>query len=105
MAKKTNSKKTLSADEREALLGTLKGRFEKKGSAFRAEMSDAKLEAHFADATRGDPAPAIELVVKLKAQKAGNALMTIRVGPLGATGIMGSAMEGRSFIVASPLGP
>jgi hypothetical protein len=83
----------------DAVLGGVKGRFEKKGSAFRAEMSDAKLEAHFADATRGDPAPAIELVIKLKAQKAGNALMTVRVGPIGATGTMGSAMEGRSFIV------
>jgi hypothetical protein len=85
----------------ETTLGGVKGRFEKKGSAFRAELTDAKVEAHFADATRADPAPSIELIVKLKAQKAGSGLMTIRVGPLGATGTMGSVMEGRSFIVTA----
>ncbi len=84
----------------EVTLGGAKGQFEKKGSAFRAEISDAKLDAHFADASRADPAPSIELVVKLRAERPGNGLMTVRVGPLGATGIMGSAMEGRSFVVA-----
>jgi hypothetical protein len=84
----------------DATLGGAKARFEKKGSSFRAEISDAHLDAHFADASRADPAPSIDLVVRIRAQRAGNALMTVRVGPLGATGITGSAMEGRSFVVA-----
>ena len=37
-----------------------------EGSAFRVEISEAKLEAHFADASRADPAPSIDLVVKLR---------------------------------------
>jgi hypothetical protein len=85
----------------EATLGGAKARFERKGSAFRCEISEAHLDAHFADASRGDPAPSIDLVIRIRAQRAGNALMTVRVGPIGATGIMGSAMEGRSFVVVA----
>jgi hypothetical protein len=76
--------------------------FSRRGSVLRAELPDVTLDAGLAD-TKPKPPPEAEpsfhLVVRIRGERAGSSLMTIRVGPLGATGITGSAMQGRSFVV------
>lgn len=69
----------------------------------RAELVEANLEAASAPPQQKGPQPpiplpAITLEVELRGKLAGSALLTVRVGPLGATG---SAMCGRPFEVTS----
>jgi hypothetical protein len=78
--------------------------FEKRGATWRAELPDAELEAGFADAADAKLVggqPTVSLVVEALGERAGSALMTVRVGPMGATGTTGSALQGRSVTVAA----
>jgi hypothetical protein len=75
--------------------------FASRGSVLRAELADAALDAGFADiksVPKGSD-PTFDLVVRVRGERPGSALMTVRVGPLGASGTSGSALQGRSFSV------
>jgi hypothetical protein len=64
----------------------------------RAELPHAALDAGVADPKTTDN-PAFELTVRVRCARPGNALLMIRVGPLGAEGTAGSGLQGRGFVV------
>jgi hypothetical protein len=86
-----------------AVDGSGTGEFTKRGSVLRAELPEVQLEAGLADKKGAPPdaEPTLQLIVGIRGERAGSSLMTIRVGPLGATGSSGSALQGRSFVVES----
>ncbi|WP_437717196.1 hypothetical protein WMF45_12730 [Sorangium sp. So ce448] len=63
-----------------------------------APASPAAKRAEGASAAR-PPRPAIVIELRVRAERAGQGLLSVRVGPRGATGTAGSAMVGRSFTV------
>jgi hypothetical protein len=77
--------------------------FELRGGVARAELPEVVVEAGYAapekKGTPMPPQPIRVLELRVKGAKQGQALMTVRVGPRGATGSSGSAMAGRSFVV------
>jgi hypothetical protein len=78
--------------------------FVRKGAAARAELPEVGLDAGFAPASgRGAPPapaqPAIVIELRVRAERAGQEILSVRVGLRGATGTAGSAMVGRSFAV------
>ena len=68
-----------------------------------APCCDVPVEAGYAapekKGTPMPPQPIRVIEVRVKAAKQGQGIMTVRVGPRGATGSSGSAMAGRSFVV------
>jgi hypothetical protein len=76
--------------------------FAANGSVLRAELSAIVLDAGYADlkaVPKGTPQPGFDLALAVRGAKAGSALMTVRVGPLGAVGPAGSAMQGRGITI------
>ena len=76
--------------------------FEKVGGTFRASLAAVDIEAGFSDAKdqkNYGPSP-LELVVEIRGESPGSALMMVRVGPLEAEGTTGSALQGRMFAVS-----
>jgi hypothetical protein len=72
------------------------------GSVLRAELAAIVLDAGYADlkaVPKGTPQPGFDLALAMRGAKAGSALMTVRVGPLGAVGPSGSAMQGRGITI------
>lgn len=78
-----------------------------KGARARAELSECSLDAGFVAAerrkgeetTRAPDPPAIVLEVRVRAERVGQGLLSVRVGPLGAAGTAGSGMIARPFVV------
>ncbi len=79
--------------------------FALKSGAARAELSTVAIEPGvLPPLTKGGPSapqPIRAIEVRLRTEKEGMALMTVRVGPLGASGTAGSGMAGRSFVVGA----
>ncbi|WP_437983292.1 hypothetical protein [Sorangium sp. So ce117] len=88
-----------------AIEGSAVVAFTREEAAARAELPEAVLEAGFMPAaSKGAsaalrPQPAIVIELRVRAERAGQGLLSVRVGPRGATGTAGSAMVGRSFTV------
>jgi len=83
--------------------------FAVKGGVARAEIPQLALEAGYAEVTgkkKSDvpppPPPSLRLVVNVRGEKAGAALVTIRVGSLDANEPRGSALQGKTFVVERP---
>jgi hypothetical protein len=83
--------------------------FALKSGVARAELPGLSLEAGYAEVSgkkKSDvpppPPPSLRLVVQLKGEKAGAALVTVRVGPLDPKETHGSALQGKSFVVERP---
>lgn len=77
-----------------------------KGGVARAELPLLALEAGYVEPTgkkKTDfplpPPPSIRITVSLRGDKAGSALVTVRVGSLDAKEPRGSALQGKSFVV------
>ena len=71
----------------------------------RAELPELALEAAFeVDSNKkAPPPPPIEprrVIVTIRGEKAGAGLLTVRVGPIGASGTSGSAMQGKTLTIA-----
>jgi len=94
-----------------AVLDGLEVPFKKTGSGYRAEFPTWALvpEADLPDKLPfGVVAPVPKLYsmyVTLTAAKPGEALATLRIGPLGLAGTKGSALQGKSFRVVPPAAP
>jgi hypothetical protein len=76
------------------------------GATARADLPDCALEAALvlSDARSKAPSaplppPAIVLELRVRAERAGQGLLSVRVGPRGATGTAGSGLVGRAFVV------
>ncbi|WP_156339024.1 hypothetical protein [Chondromyces crocatus] len=76
-----------------------------RGSVARAELPEVTLEAGFAVPARapyGEPMPlqpSLTLLLRVRAERLGQALMTVRIGPRGGVSTTGSGMVGRSFMI------
>ncbi|APR77859.1 Hypothetical protein A7982_03206 [Minicystis rosea] len=80
----------------------------RKGAVARAELAKSEIQAGFAPSERRDksapplpPQPAITLTLRVRADKAGQGLLSVRVGPLGASGTTSSGMVGRTLVVTT----
>jgi hypothetical protein len=78
--------------------------FEQAGSVARASLPELKLAADFDVDRRADKKaarpPTTELKLSIQAQKAGSGLLTVRVIPGGRPDRSGSAMVGRTIVIA-----
>ena len=87
--------------------GKTEVKFVSTSDGARAELPATAIEAGYVagEVKRSGPAtpppPVITLTVRVRAVKAGQSIMTVRVGPHGATSTTGSAMAGRSFIATA----
>jgi hypothetical protein len=77
-----------------------------KGGVARAELPQLALDAGYVEPTgkkKTDfplpPPPSLRLTVSMRGDKAGSALVTVRVGCLDANEPRGSALQGKSFVV------
>ena len=81
--------------------------FVRKGAVARAELPEGALEAGFVAATgrgKAEPAPVpaqptLMVELRVRAERVGQGLLSMRAGPRGAAGTAGSGMVGRSFVV------
>jgi hypothetical protein len=79
--------------------------FALRGTAARCEIPATMMDAGFLPPPSGKghppppPNPSLELQVSLRGLKAGQGLLTVRVGPLTNTGTAGSAMQGKNLVV------
>ncbi len=70
-------------------------------AAAETPLSDAEKKAAKSSAPIAAPAsPSEDLIVRVRGTKVGQGLLTIRVGPLSATGAAGSAMQGKTVTVS-----
>lgn len=80
--------------------------FSVTGGVARAELPQLALEAGYVEPTgkkKSDipppPPPSLRLTVNVRGEKAGSALVTVRVGSLDAKDPRGSALQGKTFVV------
>lgn len=86
-----------------------KASFTMKAGAARAELPHLALEAGYVEPTgkkKSDvpppPPPSLRLVLQVQGEKAGAALVTVRVGSLDPNEPRGSALQGKTFVVERP---
>jgi hypothetical protein len=78
--------------------------FSSEGRTARAELPELSLTAGFVPAkdkkkNPTPPQPSEKVVVRLRAERPGTGLLTVRVGPLGSPDTRGSALSGRNVSV------
>lgn len=92
---------------KDVTVGTEKGTFEVKGPVARADLKAIKIDAGYPppEKVKGKPVdslpnPKLAVKIALSGAKAGQGLLTVRVGPItSAGGTAGSAMQGKTVIV------
>lgn len=91
----------------EAVAGEVRAPFERRGSALRADLPGPPLEPAYVRATGGPriakgemPDPISTVAIRVRGAKPGDGLLMVRIGPTGADGATGSAMQGRTIRVA-----
>jgi hypothetical protein len=81
-----------------------RARLSEAGPTLRAELPALCMDPAFLRLPKGTPQPPVvppmRLVVRVRGKKAGSGLLTVRVGPLGAKGYAGSALQGRVLTIS-----